>query len=326
MNHSNLFLFSKTLMATAIASLLLVGCSTAMTKPDGADAVRSKLTRLQSDAQLASRAPVAIKDAEAAVQAAEEPREDIELGNHLVLIADRKVDSAAAQAQSRLAEDQRKGLSEQREAARLDARTREADKAGMEAKSARFDAEVSRNQAATARKDADIARSQASSALSEAEFSRNQADSAALTAQTALQQSADLQRQIAELNARETERGLVVTLGDVLFASGRADLKGGTTANLTKLAAFLNKYQERSVIIEGHTDSVGSANTNQALSQRRADSVKSYIVSQGVGAVRIASSGMGEGSPVASNDSTTGRQQNRRVEVIISNKAATSAK
>ena len=135
----------------------------------------------------------------------------------------------------------------------------------------------------------------------------------------ARQQSEDLQRQIAELNAKATDRGLVVTLGDVLFASGGSALKGGVASNLGKLAAFLNKYPDRTVLIEGHTDSVGSTDSNLGLSQRRADSVKSYLMAQGVASTRIATSGMGEDSPAAGNDSPTGRQQNRRVEVIILN-------
>ena len=109
----------------------------------------------------------------------------------------------------------------------------------------------------------------------------------------------------------------MVTLGDVLFATGRSELKGGTPGNLNKLATFLNQYP-------GHTDSVGSEDSNCGLSQRRADSVKSYLVSQSVASSRLAASGLGEVSPVASNDSDTGRQQNRRVEVIISNTATSS--
>lgn len=267
-----------------------------MSKPDGAANARAKLTQLQSDPQLASRAPVAIKDAELAVRAAEQPQQDKELGQHLVFMADRKVDTAIALAQARLSEDQRKGLSEQREGARLDSRTREADAARGDANAARIDADIA----------------------------RSQADSARAAADAANQQSEDLQRQLAALNAKATDRGFVVTLGDVLFATGRSELKGGDANNLSKLAAFLNQYQDRTVVIEGHTDNVGSENSNLGLSQRRADSVKSYLVSQGVAASRLLASGKGEGSPVAGNDSFTGRQQNRRVEVIISNTVTSS--
>ncbi len=286
----------ETLITSVVASVLLAACVSGTTRPDGAAEARAKLTQLQSDPQLASRAPVAIRDAELAVRAAEQPQDDRALAQHLVFMADRKVDTARAQAQARLWEDQRKGLSEQREGARLDSRTREADAA--------------RSDANAARDDADLARSQAGAALA--------------TADAVRQQSEDLQRQLAELNAKATDRGFVVTLGDVLFATGRSELKGGDASNLSKLAAFLNKYPDRTVTIEGHTDNVGNENANLALSQRRADSVKSYLVGQGVASARLAALGKGEGSPVAGNDSFTGRQQNRRVEVIISNTVTSS--
>ncbi|MGQ0700901.1 MAG: OmpA family protein [Panacagrimonas sp.] len=286
--HIQLF---KRLIPAAAGFVFLAACSAALTKPDGADDARTKLTKLQSDPQLASLAPVAIKEAEAAVVAAEVPREDTDLARHLVVIADRKVDIATAQAESKLLEDQRKLLSEQREAARLESRTLEVDRARGDATVARTEAEIARSQAETARMDALAAR----------------------------QQTADLQRQITELNARETDRGLVVTLGDVLFATGKSDLKGGVTSNLGKLAAFLTKYPDRTVLIEGHTDDVGSDDSNMSLSERRARSVMTYLIEQGVAANRLAASGMGESAPVSGNDTSTGRQQNRRVEVIIAN-------
>lgn len=294
---------ARPLVAITAAALFLAACSAAPTRPEGADSARARLTQLQADQPLASRAPVEIKEAETAVRAAEEPREDGELARHLVLIADRKVDTAAAQAQSRLLEDQRKTLSEQRETARLDSRTREADRA---------------------RSDATLAQGQARSAQADAVNARSQADMARMDTEAARRQSDDLQRQITELNAKATERGLVVTLGDVLFATGKSELRGGTPGNLAKLAAFLNQYSDRTVAIEGHTDSVGSEDSNRGLSERRADSVKSYLVGQGVASSRLGATGMGEGSPVASNDSVTGRQQNRRVEVIIANTVTSS--
>jgi outer membrane protein OmpA-like peptidoglycan-associated protein len=137
----------------------------------------------------------------------------------------------------------------------------------------------------------------------------------------AKEETAELQRQIDALKAKPTDRGLVLTLGDVLFESGRAELKPGATSNLGQLVAFLAKYPSRTVAIEGHTDSVGGEDYNLGLSQRRADSVRSHLVSRGVDAARITATGAGESAPVASNESAAGRQQNRRVEVIISNPA-----
>lgn len=270
---------------------VLSACATAPKAPEAPLDSRVKLTALQSNPQLATRAPVEMKAAEAAVKAAEVPRPDGEYATHLMLLADQKVEIARARAQSRLYEDQRTALSEQSERARLDARTLEADRARREAEFARADAASARDEVAASR-------------------------AARL----------DLQRQIAELNARETDRGLVVTLGDVLFATGKSDLMGGAGANLDKLAAFLGEYPDRTVLIEGHTDSVGSEAFNQSLSQRRADSVRSYLVNRGVQANRVTTAGLGEGSPVASNDTATGRQQNRRVEVIISNTTTPSGR
>jgi outer membrane protein OmpA-like peptidoglycan-associated protein len=109
-----------------------------------------------------------------------------------------------------------------------------------------------------------------------------------------------------------------------LFDTGKSSLKAGATSNLNKLVAFLNEYSDRTVLIEGYTDSVGGEGYNQGLSERRADSVKSYLAAQGIGSIRLSASGKGESDPVASNDSAAGRQQNRRVEVIISNPPAAS--
>lgn len=293
--------FSKTLIATTVASMLLGACATAPVKPAGAADVRSRLTQLQTDPNLGSRAPLAIKEADVAVRVAEQPQPDAQLAQHRIYMADRKVETARAQAETRFAEDQRPALSEQRESARLDARTREAD--------------VAKTQVAAA---------QANTAEQKlaADEARGAADAAQAAAMSSDQQAAELQRQIDELQARPTDRGLVLTLGDVLFTSGQADLKAGASGNLDKLIAFLNEYPNRTVMIEGYTDSVGSEDYNQGLSQRRADSVKTYLVGQGVGSVRLSTAGRGENAPVAGNDSASGRQQNRRVEVIISSPPA----
>jgi outer membrane protein OmpA-like peptidoglycan-associated protein len=301
-DHSGVNL-RRTLIAMSVASVLLAACAAAPLKPDGAAEVRSKLTQLQSDPNLGSRAPLAIKEADAAVRTAEQPQADQELAAHRVYLADRKVETARAQAETRFAEDQRAALSGQRESARLDARTREADTA--------------KSQAATARAEG------AEQKLA-ADQARSESDAAQVAAANAQQQATELQRQIEELQARVTDRGLVLTLGDVLFESGRADLKTGAAGNLNKLVFFLNKHPDRSVAIEGYTDSVGSEDYNQGLSQRRADSVRSYLVRQGIGSGRLTASGLGTSDPVAGNDSASGRQQNRRVEVIVSNPPAAS--
>src|SRR5689334_64500 len=123
--------FNRTLLATAVATALITACASAPMKPAGSAEVRSKLTQLQANVDLANRAPVAMKDADAAVRAAEVPQPDESLAQHLVFMADRKVETARALAETSLAEDQRTTLNRQRETARLDARTHEADVANQ---------------------------------------------------------------------------------------------------------------------------------------------------------------------------------------------------
>jgi len=131
-----------------------------------------------------------------------------------------------------------------------------------------------------------------------------------------------MERQLAELQAKVTDRGLVVTFGDVLFASGGADLKAEAAADLSNLSAFLAEHPARTVVIEGHTDSHGAQGFNHGLSQRRADAVMAYLIAHGLDALRIKALGKGESEPVAANHSAAGRQSNRRVEVIIQNPPA----
>lgn len=289
------------LIAAAIAAVLLAACAAAPVKPDGAADARARLTLLQSDPNLANRAPVAVHEAETAVSLAEQPETDSKLAAYRVQMADIKVDTARAQAETRYAEDQRVALSAQRAQAQLDARTREAD--------------IANDQAA-------MARAVGANQMAQADAARNAQGAAEAAALNSQQQAADLQQQLDALQAKQTDRGLVLTLGDVLFATGRAELKSGADGNLNRLVAFLNKYPERTVSIVGYTDSVGNEDYNQGLSERRADSVRSYLLNQGVNSTRLAASGRGEADPVAGNDSASGRQQNRRVEVVISNTTA----
>lgn len=267
--------------------MTLSACSSAVVKPDGSSAVRQKLTALQADPNLSNRAVLPVQQAEAAVLAAEQPTKDLALASYRVKLADKKVEIAKAVAETNYLDEQYKTLGAQQADARLDSRTQEAD-------SARYDAKLARQDATAAEAESELAK----------------------------QQALELQQQIAELNAKETERGWVVTLGDVLFDTGRAELKEGSLNNLSKLSAFLNRYQDRKVQIEGHTDSIGSSDSNQGLSERRANSVRRYLEGQGIASDRLSATGLGENSPVTDNDSASSRQQNRRVEVIIANTAA----
>ncbi|MFC6297850.1 OmpA family protein [Pseudomonas sp. CCM 7893] len=121
------------------------------------------------------------------------------------------------------------------------------------------------------------------------------------------------------LNAKQTDRGTLVTFGDVLFATNKSDLKSSGLVNITKLGQFLRENPDRKVIVEGYTDSTGSNAYNQSLSERRAASVQRALAQQGVDISRIVTQGYGKEYPVADNGSVSGRAMNRRVEVTISN-------
>jgi outer membrane protein OmpA-like peptidoglycan-associated protein len=126
-------------------------------------------------------------------------------------------------------------------------------------------------------------------------------------------------RQLEELNAQKNERGLTLTLGDVLFRTGKARLEPGGMRSVEKLADFLNQHQDYSVMIEGHTDNVGSRDNNQDLSERRADAVQTALIDMNIDSARISTRGYADAFPIASNSTAAGRQMNRRVEIIISN-------
>ncbi|HEV8333838.1 MAG TPA: OmpA family protein [Steroidobacteraceae bacterium] len=151
----------------------------------------------------------------------------------------------------------------------------------------------------------------------EAQRNAQQARTATAQAQSAEDRAKALERELADLKGKKTDRGVVVTLGDVLFDTGKATLKPGAYATIERLATVLKEDASRKVMIEGNTDSVGSAEYNQALSERRAQSVQAALFERGVDASQISTVGKGESTPVASNDSPVGRQQNRRVELVF---------
>ncbi len=140
----------------------------------------------------------------------------------------------------------------------------------------------------------------------------------------ATEQAARLQAEVDQLKAKPTPRGLVLTLGDVLFDTGKAQLNPGAARKLDQLAQFLTEHPERRVQIDGFTDSVGSESYNQTLSQERADAVKSALITRGIDASRVGTQGYGKGFPVADNADSGGRQLNRRVEVVIGDESGAS--
>jgi outer membrane protein OmpA-like peptidoglycan-associated protein len=132
-------------------------------------------------------------------------------------------------------------------------------------------------------------------------------------------------KQLRELKARKTDRGLVITLGDVLFNTNQAQLKSRGMHSVRKLGDFLKQYPQRKVLIEGYTDSAGGSSHNQLLSERRANAVQAVLVDMGIDSERISTRGYGEAFPVAGNDTAAGRKSNRRVEIVLSDDKGNSA-
>jgi outer membrane protein OmpA-like peptidoglycan-associated protein len=215
------------------------------------------------------------------------------------------------------------------------------------AQSKHEDAALVSHLAYIARRNADIGlervqEAEAKQRISKAESDRNAVLMQARTAETqsakadaeasresALQAHAeleDLQQQYEALAAKQTERGMVLTLGDVLFDTAQATLKPGAATTIERLSTFLNQNAETRIRIEGHTDSVGSEAYNEDLSRRRAQAVADALTDRGIARDRIDVAARGEGFPVVGNETAAGRQQNRRVEIVFSGPEGTFAK
>jgi outer membrane protein OmpA-like peptidoglycan-associated protein len=152
---------------------------------------------------------------------------------------------------------------------------------------------------------------------------QRRAEQARLDAEEAKRQADLMAQKISELEAEKTERGLALTLKNVVFATGKATLNPGSKQFLVNLVEFLKSYPERGVLIEGFTDNIGSEKVNLDLSQRRADAVKKTLVAMGIDSGRIQTKGYGEQYTVADNNTPEGRQLNRRVEIVISDEGGT---
>ena len=175
------------------------------------------------------------------------------------------------------------------------------------------------------RSEADRSEARAESALQKARSERALAVDARESAEQARQAAAEagdradlLAQRVNELEARPTDRGLVLTLGDVLFEFGKSKMRLEGMKSMDDLAGFLQEYPERNIMVEGFTDNIGSEAYNMNLSRVRANSIKSELMNRNIAESRIRTSGYGFQHPVASNDTEAGRQQNRRVEIVIS--------
>jgi len=173
-------------------------------------------------------------------------------------------------------------------------------------------------------REAEQARMQAEQARLQAEEARSQAEAEAKARAAEQAKAAALMKELSELRAQQTDRGLVLTVGDVLFAVGKAEVAPGGQRSIDQLAQFLKTYPRRRVLIEGHTDNTGNEDFNVKLSQQRADAVRSLLVARGIAPERIATRGHGPKYPIVENDTPAGRQQNRRVEILVLNEGASA--
>lgn len=288
LNHRHL------LSLTVIALAALSGCSTVPASNAQLEQARSDLLAVQANPQSQELAGSQLKQANDALNLADAAwaRRDAPTEvDHLSYLAKQRVAIVQQAVMQKSSEAALAAANKNRDTARLAARTSEADSAQRSAQSAQLQSEVSQQQASDAQS-----------------------------------RTREVEAQLAELknmNAKQTDRGMVLTLGDVLFDSDQAHIKPGAQRSLDKLVIFLKRYPQRRASVEGYTDSTGNADHNQELSARRAGAVRTALVERGVEAERIVSQGYGESYPVAGNDSSGGRQQNRRVEIILSGDSGT---
>jgi OOP family OmpA-OmpF porin len=264
--------------------ILVAGCGPSqqeMMARDQLGRARSAYAQAKADRNVEALAPIAFADAGKALQVAEQVKGP-EKKAQLAYIAEKRAQIATASAEAKMAE-------------------RDAEKMGRETSD--LIAEKRTQEARIARKEAEQAKAAAAAEAERATRAKAEAE--------------QLKKEMADLKAKQTERGIVLTMGEVLFATGKSDLSAAAMQSVDKLAEFLQKYPKRHVLIKGHTDSTGSDETNMTLSQKRADAVKEALTGRGVDAGRISTKGYGKKYPVTSNDTPAGRSQNRRVEVII---------
>lgn len=360
MNRAPVF-FRRAAAALLPLAVLMGGCVSAEQRQAAENQLKraqEAFRQAQADPNVQTYAQLPLIDAQKALEAAQQASGVADM-HHLGYVAERKAQTATIVGQARRMEEDSQDLSRQaaemvaekreREAkiarAEAEARARdlerarrenearaqqmERDRMQMEAQARQI--EQSRQLAEARAREAEQARLQAEQRAREVEQARleaeqkareaEQARAAALAAQA---QSAALSREMAELKAQETERGVLMTLGDVLFATGRAEVAPGAQRSLEKLADFLRKYPTRDVLIEGHTDSIGTQESNLRLSEQRAEAIKTLLVARGVSADRIVTKGYGMQYPLVTNDTAEGRQQNRRVEIVVLNEGVTA--
>lgn len=315
----------------AVVLLALSGCAAPQRDDSAMTNLRNDLNTFRADRELSDRVPLSLADAERAVRAAavEGLRDDERI--HRILLAEKRIEIARAEAFRAQAQARIDELDQERTQLLLRASRMEVEQARREAEQARLisattleeaerawreatSADEQRAEAARrereAREEAQAARRLAEAQASEIELARREA-------QLASEAADSLRRRLELMQLRETDRGTVITLGDVLFERGQTELQDAARANLQDVADLLQGEPNRRIRIEGHTDSTGTAQVNMRISQARAESVMRELIALGVAASRIQAVGMGQEFPIASNESEDGRRQNRRVDVIL---------
>jgi outer membrane protein OmpA-like peptidoglycan-associated protein len=230
-------------------------------------------------------------------------------------LANERQDSADAQAKS---QGQADAAIRQKEQAQSDTARAQAAKAQAESDAAKAQSDMAANQAASA--------AAVSAAQADADRSRLAAEQAQSSVQQAEADKAAMRTRLSEqlntiLQTRDSARGLIVSMSDVLFDTGKYSLKPGAREKLAKVAGILLAYPGLNIEVGGYTDNVGGDAMNQTLSENRAGSVRDYLVNQGVATNSVSAKGFGNTLPVATNDNSSGRQQNRRVELLVSGEA-----
>lgn len=288
-----------TTLGTALLTVgLLAACASQGPLP-ALEQARSTVERASTDAAVGQYAQIELKEARDALARADRvwtSDKDESEANHLAYLAQQRAEIASNTARARQLDAQIQKAGSETDRLRLEARTREADQATQRAQQETRNAQLAQQQAMSAEQRA--AQQQAA-------------------ARSAQERVGALEAQLREMEAQQTERGLLVTLGDVLFAFDKAELSPQAAPRLDKLARFLAQFPDRKMLIEGYTDSVGSDAYNLSLSERRAQAVRDALVQRGVDSARITARGYGKVHPVADNGSADGRAMNRRVEIVI---------
>jgi len=309
----------KRLVTGLLPLAVLAGCASS----DLEQAAKAQLTKAQtayrqaqSDPSVQAHAQLQLADAQKAVQAAEQATNPEDM-QQLGYVAEKKAQTASVIGAIRKTEQDTQMMGRETQDILLQKRDREL-------KAARADADQARASAEARARDAEAKAREAEQARTQAEQARVAAESARAQAETEQAKNAALLKELSDLKGQQTNRGLVLTVGDVLFATGKAEVAAGGMRSIDKLAEWLKKNPTRNLLIEGHTDNTGPEDLNQKLSQQRADAVRDQLLSRGVPSDRITTKGYGPRYPVVANDTASGRQQNRRVEVVVLNEGATA--